>query len=105
MDFIHRFTKLADLQADIFHLFPCGAVGQAQQKLDAVLLPPGIIDDRRVAQQGIGNKHQLLIKGPYAGAAEGDQFHDTFHIVSGDPVAFYERALRDDDDASENVGQ
>ena len=54
---IHLLTQLPDLLTDILQLFPGGAVGDAQQELDAVLLPLGVVDDGRVAQEIVGHIH------------------------------------------------
>ena len=99
------YQQLPDLLADILHLFPGGAVGDAQHKLDAVLMPLGVVSDGCVAQEVVGHKHQFLIKRTDAGAAERDFFYDAFHIVGGNPVADHKRPLCDNDNAAENICQ
>ena len=72
---IHLLAQLPDLLTDILQLLPGSAVGDAQQELDAVLLPLGVVDDGCVAQEVVGHIHQFLIKRPDAGAAERNFFH------------------------------
>ena len=69
------------------------------------ILPLGVVDDGGVAQEVVEAIYQFLIKCADTGAAERVFFHDTFHVVSGDPVADDKGTLRDDDQAAENISQ